>query len=59
MITSDYLALGGDKMTFLQHPVYTLHTNIFFRDMLITWFEQLQAANLAADAKLDNRLIIK
>lgn len=40
VITSDYLANGGDKMNFLTEPIHRWDTGILVRDALINWIEK-------------------
>lgn len=56
VITSDYLASGGDKMYFFQNPVSYTNLNILMRDLIIEHFKTLLKEDLAIEAKLDGRL---
>jgi len=55
---SDYLAGGGDKMTFLTESVKTHQLGILFRDAIINHIKELTADGKEIVGKLDDRVII-
>jgi len=59
VITSDYLAKGGDKMNFFLNPVSYQKTGIKLRDMIINYFNKMTAANEGIYSELDGRISTK
>jgi 2',3'-cyclic-nucleotide 2'-phosphodiesterase (5'-nucleotidase family) len=53
--TSDFLAGGGDKMTFLTHAK-PVRTGLLLRDMIISSFIQAKAEGRTLSATLDGRI---
>jgi len=56
VITSDYLANGGDKMHFFSNPISYTNLDILLRDLIIDHFRILLKEDIAIEAKLDGRL---
>ncbi|OPZ99392.1 MAG: Trifunctional nucleotide phosphoesterase protein YfkN precursor [Bacteroidetes bacterium ADurb.Bin408] len=54
--TSDYLANGGDKMSFFSNPVRKISINYLVRDAIIDYIKEQTALKKTIDAKLDNRI---
>jgi len=59
MVTSDYLAKGGDNMKFLTLGSNAEFTPILFRDIIIETFRKAKARGIALDAQLDGRITIQ
>jgi 2',3'-cyclic-nucleotide 2'-phosphodiesterase (5'-nucleotidase family) len=53
VITSDFLANGGDKMVFLQQPQDTILTSVFLRDILL---KEIEARKTVGTAPLEERI---
>lgn len=58
LAVSDYLAGGGDKMTFLTESKKTHQIGILFRDAIINHIKELTANGKNIEGKLDDRVII-
>lgn len=56
MVTSDYLANGGDKMSFFAEPQMKLHTTYLVRDAIINFIKRQNATNKVIDSQLDKRI---
>jgi 2',3'-cyclic-nucleotide 2'-phosphodiesterase (5'-nucleotidase family) len=56
VVTSDYLARGGDKMDFFSKNTNSENINIKLRDAIISYTEQEGKANRPITAKLDERI---
>jgi len=56
IITSDYLALGGDDMTFFGSPVSYFPMTVKIRDVLIEYLKIETAKGNAVSSKLDKRI---
>lgn len=56
VITSDYLANGGDKMTFLASPIAMETTGYKIRDALIDYFKAETANGHIVTAAMDGRI---
>ncbi len=56
IITSDYLANGGDKMSFLKDPVKLETTGLKIRDAIIEHFVALTRENKSVTPSLDGRI---
>ncbi|MBL4703875.1 MAG: 5'-nucleotidase C-terminal domain-containing protein [Flavobacteriales bacterium] len=54
--TSDYLANGGDKMTFFSNPINKVDTEIKLRDAFIEFISTEQKFNRSITGKLDGRI---
>lgn len=54
--TSDFLASGGDGMSFLGNPSVYIETRIKVRDAILTYFRLYQAKGEVIPAKKDGRL---
>lgn len=54
--TSDYLAAGGDKMSFFRQPVKTETTGIRIRDAIISYFKSEQQKGRLISSRLDGRI---
>ncbi|MBK8847923.1 MAG: 5'-nucleotidase C-terminal domain-containing protein [Bacteroidetes bacterium] len=56
LMTSDFLANGGDKLTVLANPVNRINTGIYIRDILINYIKSLTNQNKTVEAKLEGRI---
>jgi 2',3'-cyclic-nucleotide 2'-phosphodiesterase (5'-nucleotidase family) len=57
IVTSDYLAAGGDKYTFFKDPLYTDTVNYLLRDVIIDQIKSLSASGKKISSKKDGRII--
>ena len=58
LVTTDYLANGGDGMEFLQNTKLIESTNYLLRDAIIDYLKRLKKQNIQLDAELDGRIEI-
>ena len=56
VVTTDYLAKGGDEMTFLQNAKKIANTGVLLRDAIINYIEKLYDQNIQLNAQLDGRI---
>jgi 2',3'-cyclic-nucleotide 2'-phosphodiesterase (5'-nucleotidase family) len=56
IVTSDYLAAGGDKMDFLRKPIHTYNTGIKIRDALMEYCIEQHKKGLKIGGRLDGRI---
>jgi 2',3'-cyclic-nucleotide 2'-phosphodiesterase (5'-nucleotidase family) len=56
VITSDYLANGGDKMYFFENPVSIKKTGLKIRDLIIEHIQEEKEQGRTLNATLDGRL---
>lgn len=56
VITSDYLANGGDKMNFLKNPVDRWDTGMLMRDVLISY---IQKKDTIPYSSVENRVVFE
>ena len=56
VVTSDYLALGGDKMTFLKDATASKEVGVTLRDAIIRHIRQLTAKNQPVKATVEGRV---
>ena len=56
IVTSDYLASGGDKMTFFKDPIRKVNINYLVRDAIINYFREQNKMGKVIDSKLDKRI---
>ena len=59
VMTSDYLADGGDKMYFFKEPLQRIQTGIKIRDAIIDHFRIVGLADKPLTSTIDGRLIIE
>jgi hypothetical protein len=55
VVTSDYLAEGGDKMDFFRNPTQRIRTGIKIRDAIISDFRTKGLAGQTLSSGLDGR----
>lgn len=58
IVTSDYLAGGGDEMTFFSGAISTEKLNLKLRDAILDYIIDLGKKNINLDAELDGRVYI-
>lgn len=58
IVTTDYLANGGDRMTFFQSPVSRKNLNVKLRDAILDHFEKVGKAGDTLLPRIDGRLQI-
>jgi 2',3'-cyclic-nucleotide 2'-phosphodiesterase (5'-nucleotidase family) len=58
VVTSDYLADGGDKMDFFKDPLYRIRTGIKIRDAIMDDFRQKGLAGQPLSSELDGRISV-
>jgi 2',3'-cyclic-nucleotide 2'-phosphodiesterase (5'-nucleotidase family) len=56
VVTSDYLAAGGDKMEFFNNPINSEPLNYKVRDAIIDYILDCSAAGKKLNSTLDNRI---
>jgi 2',3'-cyclic-nucleotide 2'-phosphodiesterase (5'-nucleotidase family) len=56
LATNDYLAGGGDGMAFLK-DIPNQNTGVLFRDAIMEYWKEQQAAGKKIDAQIENRII--
>lgn len=56
VITSDYLAGGGDEMSFFSNPVSYFPLGIKVRDAIIEYLKEVSATGNTVNTKLDKRI---
>jgi 5'-nucleotidase len=54
--TSDYLATGGDQMTFFTEPIKIINTSIKIRDALIGAIQEIETNGKQVSNKIDGRI---
>lgn len=54
--TSDYLANGGDDMSFFEEPLHRTNTGVKLRDVFIEMIEELEKAGIPVDAEIEGRI---
>ena len=58
VLTTDYLANGGDHMNFFKSCKEKIPTGILLRDAIIHYIEDINKSNIKVDAALDGRIEI-
>lgn len=56
IITTDYLAAGGDNMDFFSDPIEQINLEIKLRDAIIVYFQDLHSKGKVLSVKVDNRI---
>lgn len=59
IVTSDYLADGGDKMNFFKKPLSRIQTGIKIRDAILDHFRIVGLADKPLSSVIDGRLVIE
>jgi len=58
VVTSDYLADGGDKMSFFKNPITYYRTGILIRDAMIEYIKEFQKENKTLKPNTEERIIL-
>jgi 2',3'-cyclic-nucleotide 2'-phosphodiesterase (5'-nucleotidase family) len=58
VLTTDYLAKGGDKMDFFLNPIEVIYTNMKLRDVIINHCIDTNSKGKKISSQLDNRISI-
>ncbi|MBN2746333.1 MAG: 5'-nucleotidase C-terminal domain-containing protein [Bacteroidales bacterium] len=58
LVTSDYLADGGDKMSFLKNPTDYYRTGVLIRDAMIDYIKELHRNNQTLKPNKEERIIL-
>jgi hypothetical protein len=56
ILTTNYLASGGDDMVFLKNCKTLLNTKLLLRDVIIRYIEELGKNNIKINAQFDGRV---
>lgn len=56
VVTSDYLANGGDKMDFFRNPLKRVELDLKVRDAIVEYMQMLTAKGETINPKLDKRI---
>ncbi len=56
VITSDYLANGGDRMTFFENPLSIQKTGLKIRDLIIEYIKEEKEVGQTLKSELDGRI---
>lgn len=56
VVTSDYLALGGDKMAFFNNPVEYKSLSVMIRDLIIEYLREQNKLGVSLHPELDGRI---
>ncbi|MFT5918772.1 MAG: 2',3'-cyclic-nucleotide 2'-phosphodiesterase (5'-nucleotidase family) [Granulosicoccus sp.] len=59
VVTTDYLANGGDHMSFFKSPVSRISLDLKLRDAILENFEEVGKTGQSLNPKIDNRITIK
>ena len=59
LVTTDYLAKGGDQMEFFKKAKVVSNTNVLLRDAIIDYIIKLEEQKIKITAELDGRVQIK
>jgi len=57
VITSDYLATGGDKMSFFMNPVESKSLSVLIRDLIIQFLKEQNKTGIPIHPELDGRIV--
>ena len=57
ILSSDYLAHGGDDMTFFLDPIKYENVGIKLRDAIIKYFEEEEKKGRSINSKIEGRII--
>jgi 2',3'-cyclic-nucleotide 2'-phosphodiesterase (5'-nucleotidase family) len=58
VVTTDYLAKGGDQMNFFKNAKTISNTGLLLRDAILNYIEKLNNQNIQLNAELDGRIRI-
>lgn len=57
VITSDYLAYGGDDMSFFQNPIKSVTIHAKVRDLIINYLREQNSKGIILHPELDGRIV--
>jgi 2',3'-cyclic-nucleotide 2'-phosphodiesterase (5'-nucleotidase family) len=57
VITSDYLAYGGDRMSFFVNPVEIMPLSVLVRDLIIDYMREQNKLGISLHPQLDGRIV--
>lgn len=57
VITSDYLAAGGDKMEFFNDPLEYIELSVLIRDLIIDYLKEQNAKGVSLHPEIDRRIV--
>jgi 2',3'-cyclic-nucleotide 2'-phosphodiesterase (5'-nucleotidase family) len=57
VVTSDYLANGGDRMDFFQNPVNKVSVSVLIRDLIIAYLKEQNKIGVSLNPQLDGRIV--
>ena len=58
ILTTDYLANGGDNMTFFKKASNYINTEVLLRDVIIDYIREINKIGTKVEAKFDGRIEI-
>ena len=58
VLTTDYLAKGGDDMEFFKHASEYFNTGVLLRDAIINYISEINKTGIKVEAKFDGRIQI-
>ena len=58
VLTTDYLAKGGDNMEFFKHASEYINTGVLLRDAIINYISEINKTGIKVEAKFDGRIQI-
>ena len=58
VLTTDYLAKGGDDMEFFKHASEYINTGVLLRDAIINYISEINKTGIKVEAKFDGRIQI-
>jgi hypothetical protein len=56
VLTTNYLATGGDNMGFFKNCKTVFNTKLLLRNVIIRYIEELRENNIKINAQLDGRV---
>ena len=58
VLTTDYLAKGGDNMEFFKYATEYINTGVLLRDAIINYISEINKTGIKEEAKFDGRIKI-
>ena len=56
VLTTDYLAKGGEEMSFFKEAVQYINTGVLLRDAIINYIIEINKSDIKVEAKYDGRI---
>ena len=56
VLTTDYLAKGGEDMSFFKEAVQYINTGVLLRDAIINYISEINKSGIKVEAKYDGRI---